>query len=171
MFGRERLLPVFYHVFYFYRHLNTSKLKYLDWIADKNVTLQQLNIKNKAQWSAMGMKSSVHPLYPTISCTHLIIVYVNEDLTVILRSFGTMNHIRFCRSTIEQQQFKDGKTESLHTQLWTCQMSHFSYNGPVITLIMTLCCVYTFFDLQVVTLLNGGWVILEKLNTPTPLKE
>lgn len=81
--------------------LNTSKLKYLERVADKNVTLQQPNIKNKAQWSAMGMKASVHPLHPTISCTHLIIVYVNEDLTVILRSFGTMSHIRFYRSTTE----------------------------------------------------------------------
>lgn len=85
---------------------------------DNNVTLQP-NIKIDSQQGVMYMKASVHPLYPAISCTYLIIVYVNEDM--ILGRFATMNHNRYSTS----QQLKDGKTESLHT---TSNMSDESFS-------------------------------------------
>lgn len=67
-----------------------------------------------------------------------------------------MNYIRFCKDTTEKQQFEDGKSESLHTQLYTRQVSHFLYDMPVITIIIKLCCAHTSCDLQVVALITGG---------------
>lgn len=112
-------------------------------IMGTNVTMEQLKCKPQQQsqhsyrpvW-VWKLHNRVHPLYPAVFFTHLIMVHVNVDSTVIFGSFGTMNHIRFCKGTTEKQQFEDGKSESLRTQLYTCQVSHFLYDMPVITIII-----------------------------------
>lgn len=61
----------------------------------------------------------VSPLYPAVFCTYLIIVYENEDLTVLRERWNNESYqiLDKKKARWKNSNLKDGKTESPHTQL------------------------------------------------------